>query len=153
MCGFYQFFLFAGVLVLICNNEIFSFYKFFFFLSKWDEIWFLTKSIVRLSLRNSRQPTPLFLPGESHGQRSLEGYSPRGLKESDKSEPLSRPLHRMIFKSKLTVIIKFSLNIKKKEAAAAVGCSAWLYETWNESVNKIFGIELNENIFIKTIYP
>ena len=30
MCGFYQFFLFAGVLVLIYNNEIFSFYKFLF---------------------------------------------------------------------------------------------------------------------------
>ena len=59
------------------------------------------------------QPTPLFLPGESHGQRSLEGYSPRGLKESDTSEPLSHPLHGMIFKSKLTVIMKFSLNIKK----------------------------------------
>ena len=28
-------------------------------------------------------PTPVFLPGESHGQRSLVGYSPWGLKESD----------------------------------------------------------------------
>ena len=27
-----------------------------------------------------RQPTPVFLPGESHGQRSLAGYSPRGHK-------------------------------------------------------------------------
>ena len=27
-----------------------------------------------------------FLPGESHGQRSLAGYSPRGHKESDTSE-------------------------------------------------------------------
>ena len=26
------------------------------------------------------QPTPVVLPGESHGQRSLAGYSPRGLK-------------------------------------------------------------------------
>ena len=26
------------------------------------------------------QPTPVFLPGESHGQRSLAGYSPEGLK-------------------------------------------------------------------------
>ena len=26
---------------------------------------------------------PIFLPGESHGQRSLAGYSPWGLKESD----------------------------------------------------------------------
>jgi len=29
-----------------------------------------------------RQPTPVFLPGESHGQRSLVGYSPWGHKES-----------------------------------------------------------------------
>ena len=56
--------------------------------------------------RRKWQPTPLFLPGESHGQRSLAGYIPRGLKESDKSEPLSLPLHVMILKSKLTVIIK-----------------------------------------------
>jgi len=27
--------------------------------------------------------TPVFLPGEFHGQRSLAGYSPWGLKESD----------------------------------------------------------------------
>jgi len=26
--------------------------------------------------RRTWQPTPVFLPGESHGQRSLEGYSP-----------------------------------------------------------------------------
>jgi len=26
--------------------------------------------------RRALQPTPVFLPGESHGQRSLAGYSP-----------------------------------------------------------------------------
>ena len=35
------------------------------------------------------QPTPVFLPGESHGQRSLAGYSPRGCKESDMTELLT----------------------------------------------------------------
>ena len=30
--------------------------------------------------------TPVFLPGESHGQRSLAGYSPQGCKESDMTE-------------------------------------------------------------------
>jgi len=30
--------------------------------------------------------TPVFLPGKSHGQRSLEGYSPWGPKESDMTE-------------------------------------------------------------------
>jgi len=32
------------------------------------------------------QPTPVFLPGESHGQRSLVGYSPWGFKELDMPE-------------------------------------------------------------------
>ena len=30
--------------------------------------------------------TPVFLPGESHGQRSLAGYSPWSRKESDRTE-------------------------------------------------------------------
>ena len=30
--------------------------------------------------------TPVFLPGESHGQRSLAGYSPWGCKGSDMTE-------------------------------------------------------------------
>ena len=33
--------------------------------------------------RRARQPTTVFLPGESHGLRSLAGYSPWGEKESD----------------------------------------------------------------------
>ena len=33
-------------------------------------------------------PTPVFLPGEFHRQRSLEGYSPWGCKESDTMEQL-----------------------------------------------------------------
>ena len=34
------------------------------------------------------QSTPGFLPGESHGRRSLVGYNPWGLKESDTTERL-----------------------------------------------------------------
>ena len=33
-------------------------------------------------------PTPIFLPGEFHGQRSVGGYSPRGLRELDVTEQL-----------------------------------------------------------------
>jgi len=53
------------------------------------------------STRNHRrrewQPTPVFLPGEFHGQRSLVGYSPWGQKESDfkkgrgEKNPLATP--------------------------------------------------------------
>ena len=38
--------------------------------------------------RRKWQPTPVFLPGESHGQRILVGYSPRGCEESDTTERL-----------------------------------------------------------------
>ena len=38
--------------------------------------------------RRHWQPTPVLLPGKSHGRRSLAGYSPRGRKESDATEPL-----------------------------------------------------------------
>ena len=40
----------------------------------------------RTSWRRKWQPTPVFLPGESHGQRSLAGYSPWGHKELDTTE-------------------------------------------------------------------
>ena len=37
----------------------------------------------KIPRRRQRQPTPVFLPKESHGQRSLAGYSPWGLIELD----------------------------------------------------------------------
>ena len=39
--------------------------------------------------RREWQPTPVFLPGESHRQRSLVGYNPWGHKESDMTERLT----------------------------------------------------------------
>ena len=40
----------------------------------------------RIPWRRKRQPIPIILPGESHGQKSLAGYSPQGYKESDMTE-------------------------------------------------------------------
>ena len=37
-------------------------------------------------LEEGMAPTPAFLPGESHGQRSLAGCTPGGRKESDTTE-------------------------------------------------------------------
>ena len=42
--------------------------------------------------RRKWQPTPVFSPGESHGQRSLAGYSPWGCKESDMTA--TKPPHK-----------------------------------------------------------
>ena len=36
--------------------------------------------------RRKWQPTPVLLPGKSHGQRSIVGYSPWGHKELDMTE-------------------------------------------------------------------
>ena len=49
----------------------------------------------KIPWRRARRPTLVFLPGESHGQRSLVGYSLWGLKELDTTEhthiPFSSP--------------------------------------------------------------
>ena len=43
--------------------------------------------------RRAWQPTPVFLPGESHGQRILAGSSPRGCKKSEQLRDSAR-MHR-----------------------------------------------------------
>ena len=43
----------------------------------------------KVSWRKKWQPTPVFLPGKSHGQRNLAGYSPGGCKESDMTQQLN----------------------------------------------------------------
>ena len=42
----------------------------------------------KISCRRKQQPTPVSLPGKSHGQRNLVGYSSWGCKESDTTERL-----------------------------------------------------------------
>ena len=43
--------------------------------------------------RRKWQPTPVSLPGEFHGQRSLAGYRPWGRKELDTTEQLTTHTH------------------------------------------------------------
>ena len=43
----------------------------------------------KIPWRRKWQPTPVFLPGKSHGQRSLVGYSPWDCKGSNTTEPPS----------------------------------------------------------------
>ena len=43
-------------------------------------------------LERKWQPTPVFLPGESHGPRSLVGYSPWSCEELDMTEHTARIL-------------------------------------------------------------
>ena len=61
----------------------------------------------RFPWRREWLPTPVFLPGESYGQRSLAGYSPWGCKESDRTECLTlsstsfKSIHSMSFRSEV----------------------------------------------------
>ena len=63
--------------------------------AQWWRIHLICRSLRRFRLdswvgkspwRRTWQPTPVFLPGESHGQRRLVGYRPWGPKESDVTE-------------------------------------------------------------------
>ena len=61
-------------------------------------------------LKRQWHPTPVLLPGEYHGQKSLVGCSPWGRKESDTTERLHFP---------------FSLSALEKEMAAHSSVLAW----------------------------
>ena len=52
--------------------------------------------------RRKWQPTPVFLPGRFHGQKSLAGYSPQGHKESDTTEHT----HTMVDKTHWMVLVR-----------------------------------------------
>ena len=55
------------------------------FLLPMQEIGF-NSWVRKIPWRRKWQPIPVFLPGESHGQRNMAGYHPRGGKESDTTE-------------------------------------------------------------------
>ena len=46
--------------------------------------------VKKISWRRAWQPTPVFLPNKSHGQRRLVAYSPWDHKESDTTEQLKQ---------------------------------------------------------------
>ena len=50
---------------------------------------FTTLTFSSSNLEEEWQATPVFLPGKSHGQRTLVGYSPCSLKELDTTEQLN----------------------------------------------------------------
>ena len=58
----------------------------------WFDLW-----VGKIPWRKKWLPTPVFLPGEFHGQRNLVGYSPWCCKESDMTEQLtlSLPFHKL----------------------------------------------------------
>ena len=60
-------------------------------------MWFLP---LMIPWRRKWQTTPVSLPGKSHGQKSLVGCSPWGLRESGTAEQLTLSLIRNLFPSR-----------------------------------------------------
>ena len=54
------------------------------------------------------QATPVFLPGESHGQSSQVGYNPQGLKELDTTEATEHAHAHTVF---ATLLKQFKLKL------------------------------------------
>ena len=60
------------------------------------------------ALKKGMTPTPVFLPGEFHGQKSLAGYSPWAGKELEMTEQIS--LHFTLWRSQTSEFISECTN-------------------------------------------
>ena len=56
------------------------------FFCKFENVFETQDYVTGAQTPGAWQPTPVFLSGKSHGQRSLVGYSPWGCKDSDTIE-------------------------------------------------------------------
>ena len=88
----------------------------------------------KIPWRRKWQPTPVFLPGKSPGQRSLAGYSPQGRKDSDTAWWLNMQ-NWCGDKWKLTIIPVYRIwNIS---------WSSWCWVTgirkWDKQLPKLWG--------------
>ena len=71
----------------------------------------------KIPWRRKWQPTPVFLPGKSCGQRSLEGYSPWGCRELDTNEVTENTKVRLV-KAMVFPVVMYgceSWTVKKAE--------------------------------------
>ena len=87
----------------------------------------------KIPWRREWQPTP-FLPGKSHGQRSLVGFSPQGGKEldttgrlNDNSTHMQHPwLFHVIFLSKFYFILSYFLEAQDYQGSPAFAILKYL---------------------------
>ena len=66
--------------------------------------------------RRKWQTAPVFLPGKSHGQRSLVGHSPWGHKESDMTEPLN---NNSFVHCKANMLLRISPTCTKQQVSVS----------------------------------
>ena len=83
----------------------------------------------KIPWRRAWQPTPVFLLGESHGQRSLEGYRPQGCTELDTAEVTEhthlRLTRRWVRNATPENLVCYSFMIKGKAGRGRDLCPSW----------------------------
>ena len=85
----------------------------------------------KIPWRRKWQPTPVFLPGESHGQRSLVGYSPWGCEELDTTKWLNNNNAVYILQPmNHRVILNFSSHCFKKDNLYGYSCHRQWFLWW-----------------------
>ena len=94
----------------------------------------------KIPWRREWQPTPVFLPRESHGQASLAGYSPWGCKESDITEQLIHTYLLNVSRSKEIIKIRAKIHeteTKKQKKKKAMEKINETKSEFFEEINKV----------------
>ena len=81
---------------------------------------FEKRGSIILTWRKEWQATPVFLPVEFHGQRSLASYSPWGHKESDMTDTYTHHLNKSL---QISYIKGFPGGVSRKETAYNTGAT------------------------------
>ena len=87
--------------------------------------------------RGKWPPTPVFLPGESHRQRNLAGYSLWGCKESDMTEQLTHTSGKLQIQEILNLIDPISVSWGQALSTPRVFEFEWMKEHYNLWIHQI----------------
>ena len=83
--------------------------------------------------RRKWQPTPVFLPGKSYGQRSLAGYSPWGRRESD-------------------IVTEQGAEQNGPEHQSQKDLSKWWqWKIWNQSTDIVYKMKISLLLLMKVL--
>ena len=111
------------------------------------------RTTILLQWRRKWQPTPVFLPGESHGRRSLAGYSSRGRKESDTTERLHLLTYLSYYKGQYSQSYGFpSSHVRLWERDNKKGWVLKNWSLWTMVLQKTLESPLDKKK-IKTVHP
>ena len=110
----------------------------------------------KIPWRREWLPTPVFLPGEFHGQRSLVGYSPWGCKELDMTEQLTFTLSHFFIgkqseKKKNIYIYNSALENLKTKSPLELKTKITKNKSTLEEINKEYMIQENAQVIYKIL--